>query len=721
MKSLFTKSTPIDWGFLVIVVSVFLGVGALSLTISQAYPYYFSWDMDHCTVLDQFVLAEGKIPGHINHPSFGMYILFHLSERVAYVFNLISATTFPELANALTPPMLVAEVTDYLRRHSPALIVLIVGCCWLALNLIFSLGRIFSLLILTYFGTLYSLLYHSNLIRSELHSILYWSAALLVAAIAVVNMRSKNLRSFAVCSVLVGVLAGLSLLTKFQSFIHVFVVPFIFVLFCVFSNRGNAYPALPVQHTRRVLYLALLNTALFLWILIGGLRTVVPSHYGTFVSSPDQWGLSLVGGVFLLFSLALLVAAIVSTLPTLRTKFSAYLLKTWSLHFYFFGFIAAFLMHLFVLSKVHLAYKYMLFDSKMIFGRRVYKLPQLSGIIDSIMASASANPVVTTVFVLFSTGIFFRTSGLRRGLVALSVLVTIAVFGFSSRGTSRDFLWIELFIGFLTVLFAVSVQTKTLWNSGKERKALTVAVYASMLCLIGYNVYGLYYLRGWQDGLQPMRGWQRTMVLYHMFGTDQEDYRTLVENNYGSQTSPSAIVASDFARNHSAVTRLAQFTFPNQTIPSMRIGAAYPKFRVWINNPNEWVHSVSPYLSQAVLVDNADLSTSFYNLQPLKGDLIPHDFFRDLKRVLWREKDYPLVVMPRADSEVYIFVTDRDQQALSSLNRATTPIVITSSESIQVKIAKESLRVFRGIRFAGITELDRKLLNDPYFFVIRQL
>lgn len=132
------------------------------------YPYYFIWDMDHITTLDTVSIQSGLLPDQIAHPSFGMNLLLFFSEKVAHLFNIVSVLNLGEVSNSLNPLAAMAELTDFIRLHSPFLALGIAFLLSMTIYLMFDLSGRYLLFFLIFLGTQESLIYHSSMIRSEL-------------------------------------------------------------------------------------------------------------------------------------------------------------------------------------------------------------------------------------------------------------------------------------------------------------------------------------------------------------------------------------------------------------------------------------------------------------------------------------------------------------------------------------------------------------------------
>src|SRR5215213_10476659 len=79
--------------------------------VSERYPFYFIWDMDHSAALDLLLINNGLLPDHINHTGLGMYLLTRLTSLVSWSIGTLSTLRFDNVAAALNPLLPIAEFT----------------------------------------------------------------------------------------------------------------------------------------------------------------------------------------------------------------------------------------------------------------------------------------------------------------------------------------------------------------------------------------------------------------------------------------------------------------------------------------------------------------------------------------------------------------------------------------------------------------------------------
>lgn len=97
--------------------------------------------MDHTTCLDTVLIQSGLLPDQIRHPGFGVYLPLFFSEKIAHFFGILSALGLADIAGSLNPLAVMAELTDFVRLHSPFLSVGVVLLLRMAMQVIFGMSR----------------------------------------------------------------------------------------------------------------------------------------------------------------------------------------------------------------------------------------------------------------------------------------------------------------------------------------------------------------------------------------------------------------------------------------------------------------------------------------------------------------------------------------------------------------------------------------------------
>jgi len=240
------------------------------------YPYYFMWDMDHVTCLDTVLIQSGLLPDHICHPNSGMYLPLIFSEKIAYFFGILSALNLAEVAVSLNPLAVMAELTDFVRLHSPFLSIGVVILLCIAVQVIFRMSRWWVLFFLVFLGVQESLTYHSSMVRTELYSVFYWGGAVLTMAMAAKAARAISRWLFLFAT---GLLLGLSFLTKVQSLFYLAAAPVLLLLMFSFSedSQKQGRRGLTSKGAFRVLAVSMFNVVAFVLLCIFSYSTPLPT------------------------------------------------------------------------------------------------------------------------------------------------------------------------------------------------------------------------------------------------------------------------------------------------------------------------------------------------------------------------------------------------------------------------------------------------------------
>jgi|GEM_PF-1172870 len=105
---------------------ILIGIAAFFHWLAAQYPYYYVWDNDLIAAVDSILIQSGLLPDHLAHPGFGMYLVIGLTEILGNALNAVSAINLEDLNRSLNPLACVAEVTSFLRAHSPWLSIAVV-------------------------------------------------------------------------------------------------------------------------------------------------------------------------------------------------------------------------------------------------------------------------------------------------------------------------------------------------------------------------------------------------------------------------------------------------------------------------------------------------------------------------------------------------------------------------------------------------------------------
>lgn len=696
------KKTPIsDAAFQALFIITICVLLVLFFRSSLNYPYYFIYDMDQVTAVDTVLINSGSLPDHINHTGFGMYLLLSASSRIARALNIVSASNLNDLDHSLNPLAGMAELTEFLRLHSPALILVVVLTLWFSLRLLFLLPRGLALLALFVLGFQESLFYHATLIRTDFYSVFFYCVALLLLVLAT---RSKRHGLLLFLIFLAGVLLGLSFLTKIQSLFFIAAFPFFLALFFSIPSDRPA-PFLPTVRLRMLsLVASLAGFVIFTILVVLAYQTFIPQGYGTYTGT---YGFTLLAAVSMAAMAFLFLGQLVLLFsPKLRERF---FIPATALTLLASGFVGSLFLHLVLYGDYH-GMQYLLYDFKAVFFRPAsYSLSGEESFAALYNLSRYSPWLFYVHFIFLATLVLGRSKGIiqismRQVLlcVALTLFTVLHVF-FATRFILRDLLWVEIFFNFLTLVYASLIISHL---AGGVRLVHSV-VYVCLAALIAGNLLHIRTIGNRTDANYNVMGWSRSWwVLETLFHHNNQDkYKFLMRSKYTPDASKAAIWNSD---NFAANRRLAGFVFQNQTITQRNLGIVSKDFPVSVDKPEYRIASVPAMLSESILVDSASAHRKnqvFYWPQLVTARSEELDKFR-------RVTDPRLVsILPRHDLRIFLFVEKRD------LNKIDFEKPDPNSPIITLRKGNETLET-QGVELTGYREIPVTDFSGVYFFVI---
>jgi len=597
--------------------------------------------MDLATVLDFIVIKSGYHPDHINHPSFGMYLLLCLADLPARVMGMLSAVNMADLAHSLNPLACVAELTDYIRLLSVFLCVGTAFFLGAALVLYFEPPFLLALAVWAALLSQASFLYHSTMNRSELYAVFYWALAIFALA---ASRRSKSERAGRLATLLAGLCLGLAFLTKLQAAIYVVFAPAVFV-FLSESEQGAAAKRETPQPSQGKGYfiLSLVNLAFFSLTLALSYFAEAPEGVWTFT---DKYSLTSFGYLFL----ALYLACPMGLLLTRRTYPHLRLLLV-RLVILCAGFACSGLLSFLMFSDVTLAWRYFLIILKMSYFRaELYGARPLAEYAQEITTLFRYSPA-TPLLHLFALGaLLVRGRGLSRRfklLLPLASLAALACGLLSSRPILRDFIWWETVINVMTLIYVL-----LLWRNAPKAGRVIAAILLLALCF--GNVRNDFQVLDRLDARYYEYGWNPRPWLRFVFFGAQQRYKEFIQERYG-YTDETAQQANGpelrQAMHHAEARRLAEFVFPGKEIDLRQVGVAAPGFPVSPDDLSLRVTEVDARFHEATLVSPWDARDA--------GGFLPAPA-KDEVTVEWPLSPYrgdagALAVLPRADIQVWMF------------------------------------------------------------------
>ncbi len=682
---------------------------AWNIYIYCNYPYYFIWDMDYVTSLDLVLIQSGLLPDHINHTCFGMYLFLFFSQKITHFLDIVSVLNLEDVAGSLNPIAAMAELTDFIRLHSPFLAIGVAVLLCMALQRVFAMSRWYVLVFLAVLGTQESFTYNSSMIRTELYSVFYFSGAVLTVALAAKS--SSSLRRWLLL-LLTGLLSGLSFLTKIQSLFYIASLPFLlgFIFSFFREEKGQVHRDLTKNGAYRILVLSLINVVTFLYLFICSYLTTIPPGTRTWAAS---WGVTPLS---FFFFFALLSLFLIELFFYLKGKTSSEIFRYSAIFSVLAaGFLLSFALHFLLFSNAALSLRYLLYDFKAIFLRRsASQYLQYKGFFSyfsNLLSYISYNPVlfvtniVLTGLVVFGYLYDFVRITKRQLLLCLIVsvfaYVNIAV---GVRFMLRDILWAESLINFLSLLyFAILVS-----RAGRYRLALGRVGGSLLIIVVFVNCIHSGRMPKRMDANYNHYGWWEDRWFSAVFRGNQLKYQNIIRKRYGNAN---VWVAKDKAADHRRIRRTVDYVFKNQNITHRNIGIVFEGLNIWSADTSYRISRIPSALRGAILVDNASVELE-------RGAFFEEEYISEHSEFLDKfKKDPPnrrISVLNRRDLSVFLFVTDEDVARLLSNIIVRTPYVI----AVQ---SKERTLELRGLEIENYCEIPLDKITRKFFFVILRI
>lgn len=686
------------------------------IAISLRYPFYFIWDMDQISALDTLLIGSGQIPDHLNHTGFGMYLIQSLSARLAHGLHLLSTISLADMNASLNPATGIAELTHYLRMHSPFMEILLVVVLWAGLNIMLRPGRWLSLLFLAFIGTQESLIYHASMIRTELYAMFFWSAALCAMACGV---RARRGRDFHIAMTLAGLFLALCFMTKVQSFFHV--VAFVLLTLLSFTmidpKTSPLRPALGARGVKIFLGLGYANLAIFVLLLLAVIGVKIPSDSGTFT---DTKGAAFAVNPFTLFfgaAAAGLAAGqwfLYSKKQTGTTLFR--LLNVFTL--FFSGLLLAFLLHFLVFAWPGTSLTYLLYDFKMIFLREIESQQKLGYIIIDPLGFVMYHPVMFIVHLaLLGTlvagwlGRFVSVTGKQVALCAALTLLALAMLQLAVRYFLRDILWEE------TLIVVLDCYTLMLIWRGVRRNAAIfrlAGAAALALALAVAAAHGLSMPRR-IDMNCNVYGWNADFWQHEVYRGNQLKYTAEMNRLFNFQPPDGGgwerwKAARRAACDEAAILGAAQFVFQNQDVSHREVGLVSEGFPVWTRQPDVRIAEYSPELKDGIVVDSGAL--------PAKAEWFSKsEYVRKHSEYLDKSKPAPgggvVSILPRTDLQVFLFLQKEDLDKIGGAEFALT------QDRIVLRQGEAGVEMV-GVQIKEYTEIPAAAFTKGYFYVLKR-
>lgn len=669
------------------------------------YPYYFMWDMDHVTCLDTVLIHSGLLPDHICHPNSGMYLFLILSEKIAYFFGVISALNLAEVAGSLNPLAVMAELTDFVRLHSPFLAIGVVVLLGMAIQVIFRMSRWWVLFFVVFLGVQESLIYDSSMVRSELYSVFYWCGAVLTMAAAVKT--SGPVKRYAGL-LATGVLLGLCFLSKVQSLFYLAAAPILLLLMFSFceDSQEHGRRGLTSKGASRVLAVSAFNVIAFVLLCIFSYSTPIPPGIPTWAAA---FQVTPISALLFLALLSLLLCQLY-LYQTNRVSSDIFELSS------FFsvigaGFILSFALLFLFYSNTALSLQYSLISFKILFLRVPEPALRVSpdAYIPNFLLHVRYNPTLFIVHIALITLLVF---GHSRGFVRITkyqaVLCLVATFlaflgvAIVARVIPRDILWKEVLLNFLNLFyFAILVN-----RASRNQLTLTRISGGLLTILFLVNCAHSRDMPVRIDAGYPHYGWRAERFFGTTYEGNQLKYAGMMRERYNNTT---AWVAEAQAVDHMRIRRTVDFVFKNQAVTYRNIGIVFEGFSAWGDDLGYKITEVPSVLRNAILVDNAPVkrkNNTFFQEEYVRTQSGYLDKFKK------PSSSGLLSVLARSDLKIFLFVEASDVSGLVNDQIAQTQYKIVLQKTGQTV-------EMQGLEIRNYCEIPLDKISRKFFFVIR--
>jgi len=681
-------------------------------TVADRYPYYVTWDMDLTATEDCVLIHSRLLPDLVSLPGFGMYFLLFFTQKAAYSIGAVSVLSLGDLAGSLNPLAGMAELTSFVRGHSPFLALGVVVMLWGALLVLFDPPPAWRLLLLVTLGAQESLLYHASMARASIYAMFYWSAAALLVAVAA-RTRGRPTRSAILF--LAGLAAGLCFLTKMQSLFYVAALPFVYVLA---DRRGTPVPEPAPRNAGGTSGTAwtsgaswvpcgvsLLEAACFAVMLGAASRTPI-------LEGMSRWDSAFgVTPLAVAFLLGLIGLAVIQGMFARRGDARSPLYGfTVVLTILLLGFLASFLLHFALFADPGQAMTYLLRDFKMIFLRNLHDPVEgysqgYASIARDFVAYAPA------AFAAYAAALVLVLSAIRLGAVAatrrtgaalamLFVLGGLAVVP-GARFILRDLVWAQVLLTFATVAALLFVVTR----ERRFRPILPVLAAGIAIVLTANHLVNNIRMPARIDANYNYYGWQDDPWFTSVYQCNQLKYRDLMASRYEGGRD----VAKRQAAREQDIRRMVSFVFTNQRITHRNIGVVAKGFPVWTDDL-EWRIAGFPYeLREAILVDNGPVAVRdsyVFHPQMVRA---AHEYLDKFRQV---DDAKRLAVLGRPDLRILLFVNPEDAGALDEDQW------VPRDDRIAV-VKGDETRTLHGFEVWNYGEVALDSLSHPFFTVIQ--
>jgi hypothetical protein len=213
------------------------------IKLNSNFPFYFQFDTDATVTIDNILIQSGLLPDHLQHPSFGMYILQTFTIKILHsVYNILTmlgtiihvdkyieqinfAIDFNSMLSCKNKFLCVENTTKILQLFS--IIITSITVCFLLVRNKIADNKLLNISLITIFLVLdEGIIYNSLQIKSELYAFLFF----IIGYYLLGNKRYLEVAIFAV----------LTYMTK-VSFAYYALYLYLRVMFCQNNDEESEY------------------------------------------------------------------------------------------------------------------------------------------------------------------------------------------------------------------------------------------------------------------------------------------------------------------------------------------------------------------------------------------------------------------------------------------------------------------------------------------------
>ncbi|MBU1276024.1 MAG: hypothetical protein KJ720_11660 [Proteobacteria bacterium] len=690
-------------------VPVFVFLALAYWGLSQAFPYYFIWDLDHIVALDTLIINSGLLPDHIHSPGFGAYLITVWASRLAAGLDMLSAANLAQLDQSLNPLACLAQAVELLRRLSPLAVLGAVFLLWSSLQAAFRPRAFWALGAALILGLEQGLFYQAAMIRTEQYSLLFWAGAALTAVLAG-RGRGWGRLAWLWSS---GLLLGLAFVTKVQLGTYLLAAPLLFLLLPALGGLPWPQALPPLGRGTRLAALAASALALAVLAGLGWLAWVepIPEGMGAFLhrlsiqpSLPWMALLALLVVLTLVNLWGLLIAPQRWGLVTTLAAYASFVLL---------GFGASFFCHFLVGLTPALAWQYLLLDYKMAFMRKGFMLVPLAEhlkLLAYLWPAVLANLVSLALLAWCArrrlNPALSRTAWLALALALLAYAHPLVL----DRFILRDLIWAEPLMN-LTTLICLLALARFSWPS----RAWSVSLALVALFLLASGALACWQMPARLNANYNLYGWSPEPFTKGVYGRSQPRWEKIMRAHYGPNLGRAAWgPAGAQAARQAEVLSTVRFVLPTMRPDLRRVGVVAQGAPVGLARPGHVLGPAPCSLAGGVLVDprGADLDPA--RQLRAKEMLQPSEV---LDKFASGGNPALLAISPRTDLSVLLFAPAGKREVPRALGQAGLAQGPSQSVTVMGPDAVKA-ETYHGYALEQYCELPLGLLGRDCFVVI---